>query len=288
VSIGAWRWKDWYLHDIPAQLLVRLSGEETFSILRLPTRPPPADLVAGWHNWTGGEELSECFWKIVDLTDRDLELGQPSWIETSHDGSQITRCSAANAAYVKLVPLTDAEVRSFEADATRATVPLYAHNDVSMTQSNTPEELHRHIEPFGDSDFSRMYWEGAMGDLSYYFQTRNGTDATAPAMAPTLFFSGGAIRDRWPTTDHRGTPPADSVVSTKSRPGSTIVLPASTPRSYRCEHSEVGTATTSRRLDDVQERSCMQNEPMTNEECYHFDAFGYLIIRNALTTAGSR
>ena len=41
--------------------------------MRLPTRPPPSDLVAGWHNWTGSEELSECFWKIVNLTDRDLE-----------------------------------------------------------------------------------------------------------------------------------------------------------------------------------------------------------------------
>ena len=175
VSIGAWRLKDWNLHGMSAQLLVRLSGEETFSIVRLPTKPPPTEPVAGWHNWIGGEELSECFWKIVDLSDRDLELGQPSWIETGRQGAQITRCHAANAAYVKLVPLTGAEVRSFEADATRATVPLYAHNDVSMAHSNTPEELRRHIEPFADTDFTRIYWEGAMGDLSYYFQTRNRT-----------------------------------------------------------------------------------------------------------------
>jgi len=175
VSIGAWRLKDWYLHDMPPQLLVRLSGEETFSILRLPTRPAPSDLVNGWHDWTGGEELSECFWKIVDLSNRDLELGQPSWIETGRDGSQITRCAATNAAYVKLVPLTDAEVSAHRADSGQASVPLYAHNDVMMTRSKTPEELCRHLEPFGDSDFTRIYWEGAMGDLSYYFQTRNRT-----------------------------------------------------------------------------------------------------------------
>ena len=30
----------------------------------------------------------------------------------------------------------------------------------------------------------------------------------------------------------------------------------------------------------------MTDEPMTSEECYHFDAFGYLIIRNALTPEG--
>jgi hypothetical protein len=175
VSIGAWRLKDWYLDGMSPQLLVRLSGEDTFSILRLPTRPAPADPVGGWHDWTGGEELSECFWKIVDLSDRDLELGQPSWLETSRDGAEITRCAATNAAYVKLVPLTAAEVRSHADDSSRATVPLYAHNDVMMTRSNTPEELCRQIEPFADSDFSRIYWEGAMGDLSYYFTTRNRT-----------------------------------------------------------------------------------------------------------------
>ena len=175
ISIGAWRWKDWYV-DGPPQLLARLSGEDTFSILRLPTRPQPADPVAGWHDWTGGEELSECFWRIADLSGRDLELGQPRWLETGRDGAEMARCTMANAAYVKLVPLADAEVRLLSADSGSAnSLPLYAHNDVMMTRLNSPEELRRQLQPFGDSDFTRIYWEGAMGDLSYYFQTRNRT-----------------------------------------------------------------------------------------------------------------
>ena len=177
VSIGAWRLKDWYLHGGGRpELLVRLTGEETFSILHLPTRPPPSDPVGDWHWWTGEEELSECFWKIADLSGRDLELGQPSWLETSRDGAEITRCALANAAYVKLIPLTEDEVRLVSQPAEGPTpLSLYSHNDVMLTRTNTPEELRRHLEPFGDSDFTRIYWEGAMGDLSFYFQTQNRT-----------------------------------------------------------------------------------------------------------------
>lgn len=177
ISIGAWRLKDWYLAgDGPAQLLVRLTGEQTFSILHLPTRPAPSDPVGDWHWWTGEEELSECFWKIADLSGRDLEIGQPSWQETGRDGAQITRCTLSNVAYLKLVPLTDEEIQLVTgSNDTPAPLPLYSHNDVMLTQSNTPEELRRHIEPFRDTDFTRIYWEGAMGDLSFYFQTRNRT-----------------------------------------------------------------------------------------------------------------
>jgi hypothetical protein len=176
VSIGAWRLKDWYQEGGPSELLVRLSGEPTFSILRLPTRPPPADPVDGWHDWTGGEELSECFWQIVEMSGRDLEFGQTGWTETDRDGAELRRCAMANAAYVKLIPLTEAEVDVVAKDrATPARKPLYAHNDVMMTHTNSPEELRRHFAPFADSDFTRIYWEGAMGDLAYYFQTRNRT-----------------------------------------------------------------------------------------------------------------
>lgn len=176
VSIGAWRLKDWYLGtDGPPRLLAKLSGDDTYSDVRLPTRPAPEDPVGDWHMWTGEEELSECFWTIADLTDRHLEIGQPSWIETNRDGSETIRCALSTIAYVKLTPLTDAEVRAFQDSESSATIPLYAHNDVMLTQASTPEQLRRHILPFGDSDFTRIYWEGAMGDLSSYFRTRNRT-----------------------------------------------------------------------------------------------------------------
>ena len=174
ISVGAWRPKGWYLYDSVPELLVRLFGDETFTIVRLPMRPRPEDPVSGWHDWTGGEELSECFWKIADLSGRDLEVGQPSWLETAREGTAIRRCSPASLAYVKLVPLTDAEVQAVQTDSAPS-LPLYGHNDVMLTRSRSPEELRRHLEPFADSDFTRIYWEGAMGDLAQYFRTRNRT-----------------------------------------------------------------------------------------------------------------
>lgn len=175
ISIGVWRLKDWYLAgDGTPQLLAKLTGEDTYSSLRLPTRPEPSDLVGDWHMWTGEEELSECFWRIAELDGQDLELAQPSWVETGRDGAQIVKCALTNIAYVKLVPLTDGEAR-LVTQPDEAELPLYAHNDVMLTHATTPEALRRNIVPFGDSDFTRIYWEGAMGDLSSYFKTRNRT-----------------------------------------------------------------------------------------------------------------
>ncbi len=175
ISIGVWRLKDWYLAgDGAPHLLAKLTGEDTYASLRLPTRPEPSDLVGDWHMWTGEEELSECFWRIAELDGQNLEIAQPSWIETGRDGAQIVKCALSNIAYVKLVPMTDAEVQRVS-KAPAAEIPLYAHNDVMLGYANTPEELRRDILPFGDSDFTRTYWEGAMGDLSSYFKTRNRT-----------------------------------------------------------------------------------------------------------------
>lgn len=176
VCIGVWRMKHWYFgfYDDggPAQLLVRFAGDPTFSIMHLPVQPPPRDPIAGWRRHTGGEELSECFWRITELRGADLEFGQAQWPETAANGQEHTRCAIANVAYVKLTPLTAAEARRFTAERAAPTVSLFGHNDVALTRSNTPEELRRHVAGYAGTGFTRMYWEGAMGDLAYYFKTR--------------------------------------------------------------------------------------------------------------------
>ena len=176
VSIGVWRLKSWYfgLYDDagPPQLLVRFRGDPVFSILHLPTQPCARDPIADWSAHTGGEELSECFWQIAHLDGADLEFAQPQWLETDRDGGERPRCAIANVAYVKLVPLSDAEVRRCTSERAAPAVPLFAHNDVVMARCNCPEELRRHLIPFAGTDFTRIYWEGAMGDLAYYLQTR--------------------------------------------------------------------------------------------------------------------
>ena len=205
ISIGAWRLKDWYLGtDGTPKLLARLSGAETFTTLRLPTRPEPRNPVGDWHMWTGEEELSECFWKVADLSGHHLEIAQPSWTETDRTGAETVRCSLSGIAYVKLIPLTDSEVATWKQSQEITRAPLYAHNDVMLTQAGTPEELRRHIEPFADSDFTRIYWEGAMGDLSSYFKTRN---RTPEAIGRDDFFHTHARNEatcwrRWRSSGH--------------------------------------------------------------------------------------
>ena len=204
ISIGVWRLKDWYLgSDGAPRILAKLTGEDTYHSLRLLTRHPPTDVVGGWHMWTGEEELSECFWRIAELDGQNLELAQPSWIETARNGAEIVKCAISNIAYVKLVPMQRDEAQLLTRPST-GVLPLYAHNDVMLGHADTPEELRREILPFAETDFTRIYWEGAMGDLSSYFQTRN---RTLDAPGRDVFYIGHARTEaegwrRWRKSGH--------------------------------------------------------------------------------------
>ena len=147
----------------PVKLLVRLSGADTFSILTLRGEERGRS-----------EELREFFWKIEDLTGQDLVFRQISWRVAEGAGPGSHECSNASAAYIKLVPLSDAEAQAAQEDRRRAdTNRLYAHNDAHGFhfgyRPTTAEQVRRQIEPFKDSDFSRLYWESGGGDNLYYF-----------------------------------------------------------------------------------------------------------------------
>ena len=167
ISIGTWMMKQWYLSGGSLELRVKLSGEQTFSAMVLPVVPPPTKPLVEWDRWTGGEELQESFWKVADLTGQELVLGQNAWRVATGDGPGSLQCSPATIAYIKLVPLSDEEVSAWQADRKRTdTRRLFAHND--FVYPTTVEEIRRHIEPFRDSDFSRIYFEGGGGDLLRY------------------------------------------------------------------------------------------------------------------------
>ena len=57
--------------------------------------------------------IVEMFWKVADLTDQDLHIGQVAWQEAPGDGIGAVRCMHARIAYIKLVPLTRPRSRSF-------------------------------------------------------------------------------------------------------------------------------------------------------------------------------
>ena len=150
-------------YDEGSEVLVRLSKEDTFSMLRR----------------VGGEmtvhelTIQPMFWRIADLTDQDLVFGQISYELSAGEGIGSVESPGAQIAYVKLVPLTDAEVEAYKADRAAAkNKRLFAHNDahgVHYTyKPTTAEHIRRHIEPYRDTDFGKLCWEAAGGDLLQY------------------------------------------------------------------------------------------------------------------------
>lgn len=151
-------------------ILLKRSGDETFTALTL---PPQSD--GGPHH----HEIVEMFWRITDLTGHGLQIGQIGARVAPADNAGSFECAPARVAYFKLVPLTDAETRAFQSDQQGSdTRRLFAHNDAHgphyQYRLTTPEDVRREIEPYRDTDFSRMYWEAGGGDQTSYFSQVGG------------------------------------------------------------------------------------------------------------------
>lgn len=145
----------------PLRFLARLSGDETFDVLALADRE-------GRDN-----RLTELYWKTADLTGQQLVLSQEAWQVAPGDGPGAIAASEARIAYIKLVPLSATEVAELKADREREDTRLvFAHNDAHTvhfaSRPTTAEEIRRHVEPYRDSDISRLYWEAGIGDLVFY------------------------------------------------------------------------------------------------------------------------
>jgi len=154
-----------------SRLLVRLKNSDTFSMIS--HRPDPA----------ARNRVDDYFWKVADLKGEEIVLRQ-FWTQAvpENAGSVGNRCDGVWLAYVKLVPLSDSEVQLQQRDRqNRQNKRLFAHHDAwSYTYSYRPTteaEIRRELEPFWHTDFSRIYWEGGMGDRMYY-PTKIGLMAT--------------------------------------------------------------------------------------------------------------
>ncbi len=155
------------------ELQLRLSGERVPTMLTV----PPGAVPGG-----AGPGLVELFWKLADLTNRDLEISQVATRVASGDAAGSFDCGPVRLAYVKLVPISDAERAAVQSDRRRTdTRRLFAHQDANGPQGlwrlSSAEEIQREIEPYRDTDFSRMYWEVGRGDLMFAF-TEIGREAT--------------------------------------------------------------------------------------------------------------
>ncbi|MSO21679.1 MAG: hypothetical protein EXQ58_00185 [Acidobacteria bacterium] len=148
--------------DDESRLQARLKSESTFSLLT--------------HKWdpTAETRVDDFFWKYADLTGEDIVLRQFSkqvFPECATASGKI--CSSAWLAYIKLVPLSDREVEVLQHDRKQKTNRrLFAHNDAwdyhYYYHPRTEAEIRREIEPYRDSDFSRLYWEAASGERCNY------------------------------------------------------------------------------------------------------------------------
>ena len=77
-------------------------------------------------------------------------------------------------AYIKLVPLSEDEARALAADWNRReTRRLFAHNDAWSDHTRfrpvSEADIRHRIEPYRNTDFSRLYWEASQGDRCDYF-----------------------------------------------------------------------------------------------------------------------
>jgi hypothetical protein len=166
----------------PGQLLVRLSSDYTFSMLTLPDHETTA-----WYRQYHGEHLWELYWKMADLTDRELVLGQVTWRTGPGNGPGDFSSTETMIAYIKVVPMSEQKVVAYQADLARQDIRrLFTHNDAGIHSQcpTTEEEIRRHVERYRDTDFSRIYWEAGMGDrLNYFGQTGK----VAPHSSPEGF-----------------------------------------------------------------------------------------------------
>ena len=149
VSIGFWSppWGG----DPDSRFLLRLTGDPAFTGIA--------------HNqpfeWTR-TDLKEAFWKCADLTGQDLIIAQ------QNEG----RTQKAYVAYVKLEPMTQAEVAALAEDrADTSTRKVVGSIDGGFPGSKgclTAEELWAHVEQFRHSDVGRIDYAVNYGTTTNY------------------------------------------------------------------------------------------------------------------------
>ena len=150
------------------KVMLKLTDDPCYSAISLP---------AGWDKsseyGSHKHQISEFHWKTADLTGQQLHLRQDTTRIAPGDEPGSFRCIKSKIAFIKLVPLSGEEVQRLQADRQRKdTKRLYAHNDAHgylfKNGAVTPDEVYSELEPYRDTDFSRIYWEFGAGDLLFH------------------------------------------------------------------------------------------------------------------------
>ena len=149
-------------------IFVGLWSNWTPSLLKIKLTSDPAyvamDREEGPNGRVDNYTTDERFFKYADLTGEDIMLAQQG-------GGAPT---PAYITYVKLVPLSDAEVEAIEAErASGETKRLFFMNDGFSNFGNfrptEAEDIWQWLEPYRDTDFKTLLWcPGAGGDVLNY------------------------------------------------------------------------------------------------------------------------
>lgn len=160
VSIGFW---PGIYYD--SRIKYRLSGEQIFTVID--HRDPGAGTgPAAWDR----TELVESFPRYADVTGQDIVFAK------QHHSHQSLK---AFIAYVKLEPLSDAQVQAVIRDRerrdTRRVLALVDGDGLFVGRApSTKAELLEVVEPYRHSDVGLVFWGVNLGDLTYY-RSRVGT-----------------------------------------------------------------------------------------------------------------
>ena len=135
----------------PKQVQVKLTGDPAYTIVT--GRAGETDHRENW--------IDDIYWKSADLSGRSLYFRQ----------TQIPQSEHGWVAYVKLVPLSEQQVRDLKKDrAQEKTKRLFVHSDAHLSNvGGSVEEVLKYLEPLRHTDVGRVYWEAGGGDRALYF-----------------------------------------------------------------------------------------------------------------------
>ena len=159
------------------RVFARLSRDAAFSLIYLPV-PSERPWGVPTDDQKQGPRIQDVFWKTADLTGRTLAFRQPCQRAVPDEQAFGNISGKVWLAYVKLVPLTDEEVRELERDRSDpSNRRLFAYNDswfdgdrgYRMPGGRSEETaIQAQLEPYRHTDFGRIYWDGAHGDICNY------------------------------------------------------------------------------------------------------------------------
>ena len=104
--------------------------------------------------------LDEVYWKTADLTGQKIHLRQIIY----------PRIRQAWVAFIKLVPLSEDEVKEYEVDRRNPEHKrLFIHTDPGIfNQDGSTDTLLSILDPLRHGDVARVYWETGFGDQVFY------------------------------------------------------------------------------------------------------------------------